>query len=123
MDSPGGKIAMAKKKLPDPLRRRHMVEQGMDPARALQIAEAYLEEDRAIEAVAFLVKAEARERLATLREQAVREGDAFLLREISTALAEETDAATWQALAAAARAAGKDRYAAEASRQAARLEE
>ena len=114
---------MAKKKLPDPLRRRHMLEQQMDPGRALQIAEAYLEQGRAIEAVAFLVKAEAREQLAALREQAVREADAFLLREISTALAEEFDAATWQALAEAASAAGKDHYAAEASRQAARLED
>ena len=114
---------MAKRKLPDPLRRRHLVEQKIDPARALQIAEAYLEEDRAMEAVAFLMKAEARERLASLREQAVREGDAFLLREVCTALAEEVDAGTWRALAEAARAAGKDRYAAEASRQAARLED
>jgi CRISPR/Cas system-associated endonuclease Cas1 len=114
---------MAKKKHPDPLRRRHLVEQGMDPARALQVAEAYLEDDRALEAVAFLVKAEARERLAALREQAVREGDAFLLREVSTALEEEADAATWRALAEAAQAAGKELYAAEASRQAARLED
>jgi hypothetical protein len=114
---------MAKKNLPDPLRRRHLVEQALDPARALQIAETYLEGGRAIEAVAFLVKAEAREHLVTLREQAVREGDAFLLREISVALAEEFDAATWQALAEAARAAGKDRYVAEASRQVARLKD
>jgi hypothetical protein len=114
---------MAKKKHPDPLRRRHLVEQEMDPARALQVAEAYLEEDRALEAVAFLVKAEARERLLALWEQAVREGDAFLLRETSAALEEEAEAATWRALAEAARAAGKELYAAEASRQAARLEE
>jgi hypothetical protein len=100
-----------------------MVEQPMDPARALRIAEAYLEEGRAMEAVAFLAKAEARDRLETLREQAVAEGDAFLLREISAALGEEADAATWQALAEAARAGGKDLYAAEASRQAARLED
>ena len=114
---------MAKKKLPDPLRRRHMVEGEVDPGRALQIAEAYLEGGRAIEAVAFLVKAEAREQLAAVREQAVREGDAFLLREISTASEEEIDGATWEALAEAAAAAGKDRYAAEARRQAARLED
>ena len=50
---------MAKKKLPDPLRRRHLVEQELESSRALQIAEAYLEEDRAMEAVAFLLKAEA----------------------------------------------------------------
>ena len=114
---------MAKKKLPDPLRRRHMVEQEMDPARALQLAEAYLEQGRVIESVHFLVKAEARDRLATLREQAVSEGDAFLLHEICTALEDEVDAATWKALAEAARAAGKDRYAAEARGQAARLED
>ena len=113
---------MAKRKIPDPLRRRHLVEQKIDPARALQIAEAYLEEDRAMEAVAFLMKAEARERLASLREQAVREGDAFLLREISMALGKEFGAATWQKLARAAEAKGKQRYAAEASRQVARLE-
>ena len=114
---------MAKKKLPDPLRRRHMVEQEIDPARALQIAEAYLEEGRVLESVLFLAKAEAGERLATLREQAVMEGDAFLLREIAAALGEEMDAETWRALAEAARAAGKDRYAAEASGQVARLED
>jgi hypothetical protein len=112
-----------KKKYPDSLRRRHLVEQGMAPARALQIAEAYLEEGRAMEAVAFLMKAEARERLEALREQAVAEGDVFLLRESSAALGEEADAATWRALAEAARAGGKDLYAAEASRQAARLED
>jgi hypothetical protein len=114
---------MAKKKHPDPLRRRHLVEQEMDPARALQIAEAYLEEDRALEAVAFLVKAEAQDRLVEVREQAVREGDPFLLRETCVALKEEADAATWRALAEAARAAGKELYAVEASRQAARLED
>lgn len=114
---------MAKAKIPDPLRRRHLVEQEMDPARALQIAEAYLEQGRAVESVHFLAEAEAPERLAALREQAVREGDAFLLREICAALGEEADAATWRALADAARSTGKDRYAAEASGQAARLEE
>ena len=114
---------MAKKKVPDPLRRRHMVERELDPGRALQIAEGYLEEGRTVEAVAFLVKAEAREQLAALREQVVREGDAFAVREIQVALGEELDSATWQALAEAADAAGKERYAIEARRQAARLEE
>jgi hypothetical protein len=114
---------MAKTKLPDPLRRRHMVEQTMDPARALRIAEAYLEEGRVIESLTFLVKAEARERLESLRDQAVRDGDAFLLREIAVALKEEVDAASWRALADVAEAAGKDCYASEASRQAARLED
>ena len=113
---------MAKKKLPDPLRRRHLVEQELDSARALQIAEAYLEEGRTVEALAFLVKADALEQLDALREQAVAEGDAFLLREISVALAKEFSPATWRELARAAEAAGKERYAAEASRQAGRLE-
>jgi len=114
---------MAKTKLPDPLRRRHLVEGGVDPGRALQLAEAYLEQGRSIEAVAFLLKAEAREQLVALREQAVGEGDAFLLREVTAALGEDIDAASWHALAEAADAAGKDRYAGEARRQAARLED
>jgi len=119
----GGRTGMAKKKYPDSLRRRLLIEQELDPARALQIAEAYLEEDRGMEAVAFLVKANARERLVALQERAVGEGDPFLLREVSTALGQEADAATWRALAEAARAGGKDLYAAEANRQAARLED
>jgi hypothetical protein len=114
---------MAKRKLPDPLRRRHLVEGGVDAGRALQIAEAYLKEGRSIEAVAFLMKAEAREQLVALREQALGEGDAFLLREVAAALGEEIDAAAWQSLAEAADASGKDRYAVEARRQAARLED
>lgn len=114
---------MAKTKLPDPLQRRHLVEQAMDPARALRIAEAYLEADRVLDALPFLVKAEARERLAALCEQAVRDGDAFLLREIAMANREEIDAARWRALSESAQASGKDCYAAEASRQAARLED
>ena len=37
---------MAKKKVPDPLRRRHMVERELDPGRALQIAEKRSEEEK-----------------------------------------------------------------------------
>ena len=112
---------MAKRVIPDPLERRHLIERELEPARALTIAEAYLAEDRALEAVAFLRKAGAESRLEALWLDAVRDGDPFLLREIAQALAREPDAGAWHQLADAAAGAGKDRYAAEARRQAERL--
>jgi hypothetical protein len=113
---------MAKPRIPDPLARRHLVERALDPSRARALADAYLAADRALEALAFLVKAADRERLAALRDAAIAEGDAFLLREVAAALGEEIDAATWRAAAEGAAAAGKDHYANEARRQAAALE-
>ncbi len=112
---------MAKSKIPDPLTRRHLIEGTLDPARAGTIAEAYLGADRAQEAVAFLARADATEALEKLWQQAVKDGDPFLLREVAGAVKRAPDAATWQQLAEAADAAGKDRYAAEARRQVARL--
>ena len=113
---------MAKSKIPDPLERRHLVEREMQPAHALRLAEAYLADGRMLEAVDFLRKAGARERLTALRADAVAAGDAFLVRVLATALGEEIDRATWLALAERADAAGKERNAADARRQAARGE-
>ena len=112
---------MAKRPIPDPLERRHLIERPLEPARALAIAEAYAKQERAVEAVAFLRKAAASERLEELWGQALREGDPFLLREVAQALGREPDAEAWRALESAAAAAGKDRYAAEARRQVERL--
>jgi hypothetical protein len=108
---------VAKTKIPDPLARRHLVERELPPAQALRLAEAYLAQGRELEAVDFLRKAGARDRLLALRESALAAGDAFLLRAVSAALGEPPDAAAWQALAEAAAAAGKQRYAADARRQ------
>ena len=113
---------MAKSQIPDPLRRRHLVERELPPARSLELAEAYLEQGRALEAVDFLRKAGARERLVVLRAEAVAAGDGFLVRMAATALGEPIDRATWLALAECADAAGKERNAADARRQAARGE-
>ena len=112
---------MAKPTLPNPLERRHLLERALEPARALAIADAYCAEARPLEAVAFLRKAGAQDRLEALVQEAVREGDAFMLREIAQALGRELDAALWGELAGAAAAAGKDRYVAEARRQVERL--
>jgi hypothetical protein len=109
-------------KLPDPIARRHELEKNLDPAKCVALAEAYVGEGRGIEAVAFLVKADARDRLRELADAAVADGDAFLLREVATALEEEPAADAWQALAAAAETAGKTLYAEEARRQVERLE-
>ena len=113
---------MARSELPDALARREWMEQPLDPARALRVAEAYLADERAAEAVAFLAKAGATERLAALRDEAIRTGDAFLLKEVCRALGEEPLADHWRRLRDAAAAAGKASYAAEAQRQADRLE-
>ncbi len=113
---------MARSVLPNPLARREWLEQSLDARRALRVAEAYLDQGRAVEAIAFLVKAEARDRLEALRDEAVGAGDLFLLREVSRALHEEPHREHWEALASAAAAAGKEAYAAEARRQIERLE-
>jgi len=110
---------MAKKTaIPDPLKRRHLVEEDLDPRRALRIAEAYLEAGRSFEAVEFLQKAQAREPLEALRREALETGDPFLLRQVCRALGEAPDADAWRVLAAAARDQGKEVQARDAERQA-----
>lgn len=108
---------MAKSILPNPLARRHLLEREISAEQALRIAEAYLAEDRSWEAISFLLKAGARDRLQQIQQAAVEQGDAFLLREVSRALGESPAAECWRQLGAAAVAAGKQRYAAEAHRQ------
>ncbi len=114
---------MARPILPDPLKRRHVLAGELDAARGRAIAEAYLDEGRTLEAVAFFEKIGDQEALNALCERAVEEGDVFLLREASAAMKREIDAATWTRLADSAAAGGKNGYAGEARRQAARLEE
>jgi hypothetical protein len=111
---------VAKSKIPNPLARRHLLERELPPAQALRLAEAYLAEGRSLEAVEFLRKAEAKDRLAALRDESVAAGDSFLLRIVATALGEAPDRELWRRLAEAADAAGKLRQAADARRQAAR---
>jgi len=111
---------MAKAKIPDPLARRHLVEKGLAPEKALAIAEAYLAEDRCVEAVDFLANAGGEERLAELRSRAVEEGDVFLLRAVADAQDAPPDREEWRRLAASAESRGLERYATEARRQAER---
>ena len=110
-------------KIPDPLARRHLIEKGLTSDEALAIAEAYIEVGRVPEAVIFLQKAEARERLGELVDLAVEQGDAFLLRELSQAMGEEPTHERWQALAAAADGAGKALYVDTATRFSTRTED
>jgi len=111
---------MPQEKIPNPLERRHLIERDLPGERSLAIAEAYLAEGRTNEAVIFLQKAGARDRLAQLPDQAVGEGDAFLLRSIQQALGEEPPPERWEQLAEVAEAAGKLRHAETARRQATR---
>ena len=111
---------MARPKIPGPLERRHLIERELAPAQAIKTAEAYLAEGRAIEAVEFLAKAEDGERLQELRREALEAGDFFLMRAVAGAMGKAPDRDEWLALAAAAEAAGKQHYAADARRQAER---
>ena len=108
---------MARKAIPDAIQRRDQLEQKLDPAKALRVAEAYLEAGRAFEALAYLERAEARERIEAVRDEAIEGGDVFLLREAAARLGEAPDVRAWERLAEAAAAAGKQSYAAEARRQ------
>lgn len=108
---------MARSALPNPLERRHLVERELAPAQALRVAEAYLAEERVWGAIDFLAKADARDRLAALREEALSVGDAFLVREITRALGDSLSPGAWRRLLEAAERTGKARYAAEARRQ------
>ena len=108
---------MARSVIPNSLARRHLIEKNLSQAEALRIAEAYLAESRSVEAVDFLAKAEARDRLSELRSEAVESGDVFLLRSVARAMGEAPTGAEWSAADRAAAAAGKDRYAADARRQ------
>ena len=108
---------MARIKRPNPLERRHWVEQEMPAQRALAIAELYLADERWVEAIDFLAKAEAMEKLAELRERAIAEGDAFLLRSVATADARVPEKDEWERLAEAAAGRGLECYAADARRQ------
>ena len=108
---------MAGLKLPDPLSRRHLLEGDLEPAKALALAKAYLEDGREVEAVDFLAavlaavgpdsNAEASEALCELQAAALERGDVFLMRAASTALDREPSAETWRALAEAASRAGR----------------
>lgn len=108
---------MAKAKIPDPLERRHLVEKDLPAEQARAIAQAYLAEDRCIEAIDFLKIAGASEQLAELRQRSIADGDAFLLRTVAGAQGQPPTRNDWQKLEAAATAQGRDRYAVAARRQ------
>jgi len=113
---------VGKSKLPGSIERRHLIERELSNAQALRYAEAYLAEGLEGDAVAFLVKAEATDQLDALRARAIEAGDSFLLRAVAMETGTPTKPEEWKALAEGATRAGKERYAAEALRQAERVE-
>jgi hypothetical protein len=109
---------MAKRVIPDPLKRRHLIEQDLDESQCLAVAEAYEAEGRTFEALQFFLKAGARERLASVADAAVAAGDAFLLKQVADILGEDQGQARWGMLADAAKEKGLERYAEIARRHA-----
>lgn len=110
---------MRKPKPPDPLRRRHLLEEKLPAVRAVAIAEAYLAEDRHFDALAWLAMAGDHDRLRGLQRDAIGRGDLFLVREIAGLLGEDPGSDVWQAVSQAAARAGRERDATEAARLAA----
>jgi hypothetical protein len=108
---------VARSRIPSPLDRRHLLERQLDSGRALAVAEDYLAEGRAVEAIAFLAKAGASERLEALAQEAVEAGDFFLLRAVCAAVGRDASGDEWRRLGERAEAAGKLRYAQLARRQ------
>jgi hypothetical protein len=113
---------VGKTKLPGSIERRHLIERELSNAQALRYAEAYLEEGHELDAVAFLIKAEATDQLDALRGRAIEAGDAFLLRAVASETGTPPKPEEWKALAEAAARVGKEHYATEALRQAERGE-
>jgi len=109
---------VAKAGIPNPLDRRHLLERRLSPEQAIGYAELYLAEGRSAEAVDFLVKAGADDRLDALAEEAIAAGDAFLLRLIFGARGLEAGPERWHRLAVAAEERGLDAHAQAARRQA-----
>jgi hypothetical protein len=107
---------VAKTKLPGPIERRHLIERELSAAQALRYAEAYLEQEMDVDAIAFLAKAGATEQLAALRGRSIEAGDGFLLRAVASAMGAPATSDEWKALAEAAARAGKERYVTEAHR-------
>ena len=113
---------MAKAGIPDALKRRHLMEQESSEQQDLDLAEAYLAEGRVQEALIFLSKAGASDRLQELADQATTEGDAFLLKQIGDLTKQDYDASKWLSLAEAAESNGKSVYAEAARRHARSIE-
>ncbi|MDE0886012.1 MAG: hypothetical protein OSB70_10810 [Myxococcota bacterium] len=114
---------MAKTTIPDPIKRRHLIEQDLGEAQCLALADAYEAEGRTFESLQFLEKAGAKERLTELVERAVESGDAFLLKQLSDLLGEDPGTQRWSSLAEAAERQGLGRYAEMAHRHARSSEE
>ena len=102
---------MASSKIPNPLERRHLVERELSPEQATALADAYLAEGRADEAVVFLGKAGADDRLQAMWDEAAETGNVFLLKQIARLLPSEPTPGDWERVAEAARAGGKQLYA------------
>jgi hypothetical protein len=111
---------VAGNRIPDPLERRHLVERELAPAQAQKLADAYLAEDRVVDAIDFLVRAGDEQKLRELRRRAIESGDVFLLRALERQTGAPAQREEWLEMAAAAERAGKVRYAAEARRWAER---
>lgn len=110
---------MGNKRLPNPLKRREIL-YGKDtpPETLIEYGRLYLEEGRWNDAVEFFGRAHYKEGLFELKELALREGDYFLMSQVSEFLGEELEAEEWKRLGHRALEAGKFHFAQKAFGQA-----
>jgi hypothetical protein len=99
-------------RLPRPLARREVLYGPDTPReRLVELANAYLERDLVFDAADFFVQARDRDGLEIIKNRARDAGDAFLLRQVQTAVPDLVSRSDWEALAARAREIGKGIYA------------
>ncbi|HID07793.1 MAG TPA: hypothetical protein EYP10_11680 [Armatimonadetes bacterium] len=103
---------MGSNRLPDPLQRREILYGKDTPSETLiECGRLYLEEGRWNDAVEFFGRAHYKEGLFELKELALREGDYFLMSQVSEFLGEELEAEEWKRLGQRALERGKFHFA------------
>ena len=99
-------------RFPRPLARRDILYgPGTPRERLLDLGHAYLEAGLVFDAADFFAQARDREGLEIVRGRAREMGDAFLLRQVQTAMPDLVSKSDWDALARSAAALGKAVYA------------
>ena len=108
---------MAQKRLLKPMEKRKVLYSPEIPAdEKTEWGRLYLSQDLVSDALAFFIEVKSKTDLEKLRDQAVSDADAFMLRAIGNAMPELVTPAHWEALGQSAAAKGKTAAAEQAAR-------
>jgi hypothetical protein len=110
-------VASKKPPLPGPMKKREiMYSTSLSADEKARWGRRFLEEGLVSDALAFFVEARSKDDLAMMRDRAIREGDAFMLRMIGNAMPEIVANEHWLALQTNASAMGKQLFSEQAGR-------